>query len=926
MCDRQEKQRSEHQAGSRYIIGIDLGTTNSSVTYIDTHKSWTPQRFAIPQISAPGIIERLSTLPSFCYLPAPYEFPPESMGMPWQKDTEHFVGIFARHHGGRAPLRLVSSAKSWLCNSTVTRTDPILPLVNDEMIPRISPQEATKRYLAHICSSWNHHIAKREVSKAFEEQDIVLTVPASFDEVARTLTVEAAHQAGYEKLSLLEEPQAALYSWIARHEKVWHETFCQGDHILVVDIGGGTTDFSIVTVTERGLQRMAVGDHLLLGGDNMDNALAVYVEKKLGDHTLSSEQWKHLVNQVRYMKEALLSTDGEDSFSLVIHGVGSSVIGGSMTVTITRNEVEHLLLTGFFGQYPLSEARQRKKNSGVRSLGLPYEAEPSITKQLAAFLQTALPNGTSVDYILFNGGALHPPAFRHALCDSLSLWYGPDHSPQELSSSSLDLAVSHGAAYFGKARRGHGVRIASGIPRTYYIEVGRSQETDGSTLLTIASRGTGEGVQISDRIFSLTPNAPVSFTLWTSHTRLDDKVGDILTIDADSMKQLPALHTLLRYGAKHQEKIPVRLQVSVTEIGTLEIKLVSVETSHRWTLAFQLRSADNHDDTITPAKDASSVDEILDEQVVNGLQQTIAKTFSLSSSQQKTLFPALEKYIGKSRWEWSPATLRTICQEALSHSDHRLRSPEHEARWWNAVGFSLRPGFGCPLDDFRIKAVWKAILHGLAFPKAADSVIQQLICYRRIAGGLVRGQQHQLANELFPTIVDRKNKCLISPRKGKQYEHSERIRTLAAMERIPHKMKSYFGSLLVDRIAAGDTHEATLWALSRIGTRQLLYGSIADVVPPEQCLQWVATLSQQRRDTALIPTLIQLTRPTGQREIDIPNLTTHLHNTDLYNPVLTAHTTPHTITPQEQNTLFGDRLPIGLFLEGSALQTSRQRA
>ena len=496
----------------RYIIGIDLGTTNSCAAYVDTHNPQQPiQPFRIPQLKDAGYIEAQATLPSFCYLAAPHEWPARSLDLPWKANKDYFVGTFALVQGSKVPTRLVQSAKSWLCHTAANRRDKILPFEAADDGQRLSPVEASARYLAHIKEAWNYTMAAGDPEAEFQEQEIILTVPASFDEVARTLTLEAARLAGLQRMTLLEEPQAAFYCWISHHEKTWQETLKAGDNILVCDVGGGTTDFSLIEVVAKGdglaFQRMAVGDHLLLGGDNMDAALAHAFEAKLPSEC-SSQQWAQLRHLAREAKEMLLSSKAPSTHRLQLQGSGSNVIKGSASLEVSRAEVQELLENGFFGHYSWEDALKLRKGSALRTMGLPYEEEPSIVKHLAHFLHQA--GSKKPDYVLFNGGAMKPQAFRQALMNALKTWF-PDKVPQELESYSLDLAVSRGAAYYGKARRGAGICIGGGAARGYYLAIDVQGQ---SKALTLLPRGSEEGSTYEpEQTFWVIPNTPVIFPL-----------------------------------------------------------------------------------------------------------------------------------------------------------------------------------------------------------------------------------------------------------------------------------------------------------------------------------------------------------------------------------------------------------------------------
>ena len=725
---------------SRYIIGIDLGTTNSCAAYLDTDAAKNPRlqvrMFPIPQLVAMGVVEAKNLLPSFYYLAAPGEFLEGSCRLPWsrEKNPGHFIGEFASEHGAKVPTRLVQSAKSWLCNQAANRKEKILPIEAADPSIRISPVEASAGYLRHIAEAWNEQMAGGDPALEFQAQEIILTVPASFDEVARMLTIEAAKLAGYSKLTLLEEPQAAFYGWILEHEANWKEFFQAGDAILVCDVGGGTTDFSLIEVQSEGeslsFQRKAVGSHLLLGGDNMDQAVSHFLERKLKakGHAIDPKQWLQLISASRRAKEVLLSDHPPEQFSVCIQGSGSRVVSGSLTIELARVELENLLLQGFFGSHAFAEAVQLTKSSGLRSMGLPYEADPSIIKHLASFLQKASSQNTPPrpDYILFNGGSMKPALFRREILQNLGAWFD-GKAPKEISSSSLDLAVSRGAVYFGKARRGLGVRIGGGTPRAYYlvIEVRDSSGGVKKQALTLLPRGSPEGATIeSERVFMLTPNAPVSFHMLTSHTRLNDAPGDLVEIMEEEMFPLPPIHTVLRYGKKQrsadpasQEMIPVTLAIELTEIGILELWLKSKATEHRWRLEFQLRGASGEENSLL-ALESQRTDEIFGDEELKPVKAMIAGFYSGSSPiRPNQLTAELERLLEMPKADWPPGLLRNLWDVLLQQAPSRTLSMDHEARWWNLAGFFLRPGFGYPLDDFRIKDLWKVILGDLKKPK-----------------------------------------------------------------------------------------------------------------------------------------------------------------------------------------------------------------
>ncbi len=905
----------------RYLIGIDLGTTNSSVAYVDIQlPNLAIQPFRVHQLVSEGRIEALPNLPSFYYAASQHEWSQHALDIPWKKNPDYFVGTFARDHGARVPTRLIQSAKSWLCHSSANRREKILPLNAADQAQRISPIEATARYLEQIKESWNHAFAQNDPENEFEVQEIILTVPASFDEVARTLTIEAAKQAGFSNMTLLEEPQAAFYSWLSQHEKNWNQQLKAGESILVCDVGGGTTDFSLMTVVERegqlSIQRMAVGDHLLLGGDNMDAAIAHFLEQKTG-RELSTTQWLQLCHEARKAKEYLLaSSDSNAVYKIAIQGSGSAVISGSILTEINRTELEKLLSQGFFGDFSWNEALQLHKAKGLRSMGLPYEDDPSIIKHLATFLNESssgnIENGP--DYLLFNGGTMKAACFQQAVLHSLNRWFPKKHVTT-LPSASLDYAVSRGAAYYGKARRGLGVKIGGGMARGYYLGVNVSGAIQALTLLP---RGSEEGTSYEpETTFWLIPNTPVSFQLYHSHTRLHDRSGDLVAIDPVELQTLPSVNTVLRFGKQETgkattEKIPVHLGIRYTAIGTLELWLKSQNTSHQWALEFQLRSSSGQDNTLSNLNQGRK-DEILDSSQLQKAKEVILETFTGSLHPKQTM-EVLEKTLQLSRQQWSLSVLRALADALLLQGGNRKRSVEHTLRWWNLAGFFLRPGYGFPLDDYRLKEFWKVLLGELKGKKSQEEQIQQWICYRRIAGGLNKGQQAQLSSEILPTIL--KSGAIAPKGKGEIYSHSEKIRVLGAFELLDVATKIRLGDALIDYIVSQNGSEADFWTIGRLGARHLAYGSFAHVVPPEVAMKWInKLLTIQSPHIAFI--IGNLARKTDRRDLNVSQ--------QVIDSVLRCFAggeaearlkklllTEAELTQEEQNQVFGEQLPHGL--------------
>jgi hypothetical protein len=608
-------------AGSRYVVGIDLGTTNSTLIYIDTGagegEDTVLRQLPVPQVTQAGIVEERQLLPSFLYLPGPNEQAAGSLDLPWEEGRDFAVGEFARNFGSQVPTRLVASAKSWLCYDGIDRRQPVLPWQAPEDGRRVSPVEASTYYLKHLCETWNHLIARDVAAKRLEQQEIVLTVPASFDAVARDLTVEAARAAGLEHVTLLEEPQAAFYSWIEALKDGWREQVQVSDVVLVCDIGGGTTDFSLIGVSEEKgnlvLTRLAVGDHILLGGDNMDLALAHSVAQNLTAKgtKLDSKQMLMLWHACRGGKEQLFHQEKAASVPVTVLGRGSKVIGGSIKSEITRQQMEQVLVEGFFPECALDAAPRQQRQVGLQELGLPYAADAAVSKHLAQFLRRneealaqpkprskkATVGGKVPTAVLFNGGVLKASALRYRLLELLNSWGGgKDHVVRELLGADLDLAVARGAAYYGLVRRGRGVRIRGGTARTYYVGVESSlPAVPGAPpplkALCVVPFGMEEGTEadVPNQQFGLIVGEPVEFRFLGSTVRRHDPVGALIDDYEGEIDELTPLTITLESSGKEGKTVPVRLHSKVTEIGTLELWCLSRDGKDKWKLEFNVR-------------------------------------------------------------------------------------------------------------------------------------------------------------------------------------------------------------------------------------------------------------------------------------------------------------------------------------------------
>ncbi|MBF0209558.1 MAG: Hsp70 family protein [Desulfamplus sp.] len=636
------------ETNPRYIVGIDLGTTNSVVAYSDTrngdsqdfgHGQSEIKIFQIPQLTDAGVIDKRDSLPSFLYVKDGHEMANESLKLPWANLSSDgsftdflAVGEFARERGAEVPQKLISSSKSWLCNQSVDREAQILPWDNvSNDIKKVSPVEASCAILSHIKDAWNSEIAQSDPSSSqLQNQIIYLTVPASFDAVARELTVKAAKLAGFEDIVLIEEPQAALYSWIDKCSDKWRKNVKKGDIILVCDVGGGTSDFSLIQVKEgeKGtleLERVAVGDHLLVGGDNIDFALSYFMAAKLKESNKKLDAWqmRGLVRSCCKAKEALLkdnfedkSEDGEPKeYQITILGRGSGLIKGTIKQNISTLDVKRVVLDGFFPVCDLSDRPKSSNMSGIKEFGLSYEADPAITRHLAKFLSTHRDqdgNPMLPTAVIFNGGVMKSPIVRGRVMQILHNWQNQyksqiPHNPdliqedsqiREIEAIDFDLSVARGAAYYGYAARGDGIKIRGGLGKSYYMAIEASMPAVPgipipTRALCIAPFGMEEGsyAECKDRLFNLVVGENVKFDIMTSSTRREDKVGIVVDDWQDlDIVEMTSIETTLE--GSDESYIPVTFEVKVTEVGTLEFWACSRDDDRKWRLELNVRARD----------------------------------------------------------------------------------------------------------------------------------------------------------------------------------------------------------------------------------------------------------------------------------------------------------------------------------------------
>jgi hypothetical protein len=831
-------------------------------------------------------------------------------------------------------------------------------------------------------------MAKDRPEDRLEKQAVVLTVPASFDDVARNLTVAAAHKAGMQNLVLLEEPQAAFYCWLATHSGKEASTLRPGSRCLVVDVGGGTSDFSLIEAVEYqgelGFVRQAVGDHLLLGGDNMDLALAKYVEAKLpGAGRLDAAQYGLLTQACRLAKETLLGPAPPAGFPVTVVGRGRQVIGGTMTMQLKADDVQQVIFNGFFPVAPADAEPGRGARAGLHEMGLPYVSDPAITRHLAAFLKhqahSGVANGPTA--VLFNGGVFQPTSLRDRLIAVMHHWYdkpGQVWQPLVLTNPSLDLAVAWGAAYFAWLRHTGGRRIGGGIARSYYVGVS-GQEERGSQKIEdrgskIEDRGTrgmepelaasrcdprssildprssilvlcivpqhleeGQDVVLDKPELELALGQPVTFPLYTSTVRGDDRAGDVLSVATEQLLRLPPLHTVLRGGKRSGTKrVPVTLAARSTAIGTLELFCVARDGGNRWRLEFNVRDLVK-EDAARPETEEGGTSEVTDvwpEPLVQEAAQRIQAVYTEAGADTKLtpqeLTKSLEAALEAPRHEWPMSLCRRLWEFLAAIADERRRSPAHLNRWYNLVGYCLRPGFGDPLDRFRIEQLWKLLAtpprdagkgSKVAALRVADGGAEYWVMWRRVAGGLNPALQQALYDRLRPALLPAKGKAVAKPAAN---ELAELWRAAASLERLDVKHKEAMGTVLLKQLRRSPAPTYGFWALTRLGARSLLYGPLNAVVHHQVVEGWIDAIvgfepGNQSERMAWAFCLAQLARRTGQRALDVADS----HRPKILSALRTHGAPPHWVRlveevteleSEEQSQMLGDSLPIGLRL------------
>jgi molecular chaperone DnaK (HSP70) len=939
---------------ARYVVGIDLGTTHTVVGFADTARAHDDEGgresaqtrpriavFPVPQLVSPGQVAARPLLPSFRYHVAEGELSDQDLALGFAEPSPHLprgvVGSLAQTLGGKVAGRLVSSAKSWLCHGAVDREAPILPWGAAEGVPKISPVSASESYLAHVRASWDAAHPKHPLA----EQEVVLTVPASFDEAARALTLHAATRSGLARVRLLEEPQAAFYDWLDRHRDTLSEDLSGVRLALVVDVGGGTTDLTLVHVALREsgprLTRIAVGEHLMLGGDNMDMTLARAAEGALlsGEgERLPAARFSQLVEQCRAVKERLLAEDAPEQASVSVLGTGSKLIGGTRTTSLTRARVHELLVDGFMPHAAL-DAKLEQRRAGLLEFGLPYAADPAITKHVAQFLarhRTVCAEALALsaeqiaedparvlpDAILINGGVFRAAALKTRLFEVLSTLRGA--RVHELDNHEPELAVARGAVAYGLARRGVGLRIGGGSPRSYYLLV-EGESTDGARGVCILPRGAEEGeeVTLKGQTFLLRVGQPVRFRLFSSSFDNAHRAGELILL-TDGYHELPEIAVVLESKLGTGGDLKVALHAGLTEVGTLEVSCVAVDDpQRRYKLELALRSEDSARDR-SPARVSQ-----LHPRFAQATAQVHAyygkSNKELEGNKIKTLRSELEKTLG-SREQWDTALLRELFGALLAGQKRRRRSADHERIWLHLTGYCLRPGYGYPLDDFRVAQIWALYKEGLQFTPDAQVWSQWWIMWRRIAGGLDEGQQRALLADLSYYLEPQGPRPRARPKGPKALALEDMVRLSGALERVPAADKVKVGDWLLGQLDKNEVSAgAVWWAIGRLGARVPLYGSAHTVVPQHVAARWlgrVLSLDLSGVEQSAFAAA-QLARRTHDRERDVDavmreRVVAALRKHGGNDTWLDLVQEGGELGEAEQVRIFGDSLPHGLRL------------
>ena len=934
-------------ARARFSIGIDLGTSNSALAFVPLHGDSPSEVLAVPQWDSPSALIESATLPSFLYLPE--DAVAAQIRGAGAAGGEWIVGALARKKATETPGRVAHAAKSWLCHHAVDRSAPFLPWGSNEIPHRrkISPVRASALVLDCLRGAWNARFAASGADFEFDAQEITVTVPASFDAVAQRLTLAAGREAGFpDTVRLLEEPQAAFYSWLERHDPardLWsrlRDPGTEAHHVLVVDVGGGTSDFSLFELARNPgssapkIKRLAVSDHILLGGDSIDLAIAHLLEPRFGkdDAKLSGIQWNHLVARCRDLKERVLSGEGapDEVFFVAIPGRGANLVAGSLAAQLTRGEIERVLLEGFFPECDAKD-RPRRTHAALKEWGLPYASDSAVTRHLADFLR----DRPRVDAVLFNGGALYPRPLHARICRQIGRWQAGS-PPLVLENPEPDLAVARGAARFGTLLHRKAQRIEAGAGRAIFLEAHKkpSENADrdaGRSVVCILPRGASaeETFEIADLALELRLDRPVRFQTYSSTRHGGCAAGDVVDWSAVDFHPLPPLETVARVADAARSEpgrtLPVTLTARLSELGLLQVSCRSADPDIRqsWPLDFNLRpheeddrgapgsSAANRAVSQAEANVAPDALEAARQRIVSLFAQPLGKRDKLTASR---LLQSLEKILGVAKGDWNWVLVRALWSSLEACVACCRQSIEHEEAWLILAGFLLRPGFGAALDEVRIDSLWTIRATGLCFPGKRVK-LQEYILWRRVAGGLSRERQESVLAAEFDKLRRQKDPPV------------ELVLLAGSLERIGHVLKAELIERFIDKaaqLARDKKHGAPyLAALGLLLNRMPLYAGPETVVSPdlvERAYEAFRELDWADPELSEMHTLfLRAARVVDNRSLDVPRplrdrIAARLEKSGVA-PLKTArlrHFSP--LDRSERSGLYGESLPPGLIL------------
>ncbi len=851
------------------LVGIDLGTTHTVLAR--SKDGAAPIVLPLLQHTAPGEQSALEKLSSVLYLPAAAEGSDQDRGLPFfETPRPWFVGAYAHAQGAKVPGRQIVSAKSWLSYAGVDRTADILPWGGLDDVRRLSPVAVTAAILEHVKGAYRF-----ATDEDLAAQDVVITVPASFDEVARRLTEQAAQQAGLSTFRLLEEPQAAVYALLSQPGQ---DPLAGHQLILVVDVGGGTTDLTLLSRDDHGqLSRIAVGEHLMLGGDNMDATLARVAEQELTGTvgSLTAARWAQLSQSARLAKESLLSAGGPDEMGVTLSGRGRSLLSGAKTATLSRARTEELVLDGFFPLTGPGEGVQHEARAALSTLGLPYERDAAISRHVCSFLQAhcaaAAARGAKTEHglcvpdaVVLNGGVFKSARIRERLTQVFAGWFAKVPHVVSLDDAALDQAVALGAAHYAQVRRGQGTRIVSGAARGYFIDV----DDDGTArALSVVPRGLHEGERVTvPRDFRLVLGRPVTFQVSQSSTAAPVEPGAFLPHDIPRAA-LPPVHTVLQ----PPDEVTVRLSAELTEVGTLALSLdVADASAFSWALDFSTRAAEQpatNTDTPSPTK-ADPLPDRMDEAKALVEAYYGNKGADVDPKSVKQLRRKLEKVLGP-RDMWSLAVSRELCGSLIAGKKRRRRSPEHERAFFQLLGYTLRPGFGAPVDEWRMEEAFSLFAPGVQFVKEKPNWAAYWVMWRRIAGGLSKEQQEALLDQVRWYVTPKSMREGKAPKGPKCEGHDEMVRLCASLERLSAPVKQELGEAFWHHLEHKTIQSH--WCIGRLGAREPLCGSAHDVVDVACAESWLERLLALKwKDTeGAAFAAAQIARRTDDRARDI---------------------------------------------------------